>query len=176
MSEQDAADRFSREVDARLAGRAADFPEDAEAWSVAERLAGVDFAADSRVRESLRARLSLRARRRSRGIFAAASGAVAAFAATVILILAGRTHDARSVRTAISLAAAPQSFFLSVPGGGPFVSAAGRSETASDRRAVVFELDGGVYRLETRKTSWDEIFVRLGPPRGDEIGPKGGRS
>ncbi len=175
MSEQDAAEKFSREIDARLAGREANFPEDADAWSVAVRLAGANFAADTRVRESLRVTLSLRARRRSRRIFVATGAVTLAFAAMIFFVLEGRRPSLRSLRTAAPPTTA-QSVIRSVPGGGPFVSVEGRSETASDRRAVVFELNGGVYRLETRQTSLDEIFVTLDPPRADEMEPRGGRS
>jgi hypothetical protein len=93
----DAAARFERDLAALSSGRALTAGADAAALVVAGRLAGADFASESRVKESLRAALLARAGRPALGgkhpfalrLPAGLAGALAA-AAIVLLLLRPR--------------------------------------------------------------------------------------
>ncbi|MCX5797250.1 MAG: hypothetical protein NTY77_17300 [Elusimicrobia bacterium] len=145
----DAATRFEADLEAFLAGRPAALGADAGALALAQKLAGLDLAAESRVRTSLRARLVSRARRAAAPAWSPFSlrlpaGLAAAFAAAVIFLLVVRPRmpappvpaaptpsplvalapssvPAPAGRPALKLPAArAEGVFISIPAGMPF--------------------------------------------------------
>ena len=89
---KDAAARFERDLAASLDGRPLPPEADAAALRIASRLADADFAADSRVKESLRARLLARPRRpalsrRPPFLWRLPAGLAGALAAAAIVLL-----------------------------------------------------------------------------------------
>lgn len=134
------------------------------------RLAAADFSADSRVRESLRARL-LGKKAPSRAPWAPRAVRVAVFAAALLAVLFPALR--RTLRAGPEEAAYPRGpeglpvlpgRFAS--GASPaaaapvFASARGRELLLKDGKAVEWELEGASYRLETRRIEPEEIFEK----------------
>ena len=91
MNEEESAERFCRELDALLAGRDARSAEtDPRLLRVAGRLAGTDFSQDSKIRQSLRERLTASPRRERWGApaWAAPTRGWAALAAALVILAA----------------------------------------------------------------------------------------
>jgi hypothetical protein len=136
------------------------------------RLAAADFSTDSRIRESLRARLLKKAPSR----LPAPSRAlrVAVFAACLIAVLspalwrALRNSEEDSSthaypRGAEGLPVLPGSFAPSASpdGAAPvFEVARGREIILKDGKAVEWQLEGASYRLETRRIAPEDLFEK----------------
>jgi hypothetical protein len=190
MSESEDVENFGRGLESLLAGRAAAPRPDAPALEAARRLLAVDFSAQSRVRAGLRARLlARRDGSRSRFSPAALAAACLLLALAPLLTrLARRPPPApvafqregrRMTFELPPIPAAPKTRFPRGKEGLPvlpgrlapepadvaaaelvFATARGREVALKDGKAVVWQIEGDSYRLESRAVAPEQIFAK----------------
>jgi hypothetical protein len=146
--------------------------EDLDAFE--RRLAAIDFSADSRVREELRARLLRRAASSGRRPSSPAIRALVFAACLIAVLIPALRRTLRDGSGSSSAGAAyprgpeglpvlPGRFASSAPTDGaatPFEVVRARTVSVEGGKAVVWDFEDGSFRLETRRIAPEELFEK----------------
>ncbi|HAH06871.1 MAG TPA: hypothetical protein DCM05_10155 [Elusimicrobia bacterium] len=163
MNEDQEARKFSEELDALLENGETSSKD--PALAAARRLAKADFSAQSRVRESLRARLLKEGAPAPwpplRFAAAAACLALALGLGKVFWRQVPAAHAPLPFlppRMEARAPAVPETPFRAIPHKEVFATAQAREVRQDGVRLVVWELEGGSISLETRRITLEDIF------------------